>query len=77
MACTVKAPRTLLLLAALRANVESTDGDWGCVYLDNVTVPGMSAAAFAGHLGALTKAGYYKANDGEYAKIFGDVKLTD
>lgn len=57
-------PRTAAVLAALRAKAEYAEGEWLAVYLDNAKPSDMSAHAFAGHLGALEKAGLYKPTDG-------------
>jgi hypothetical protein len=64
------------LLAALRRHVESEDGEWGMVYLDNAHHGslGMTPHQFAWHLSALSKAGLYKPVDG-YA--WGTVRLAD
>lgn len=62
------------LLAALRRHVESEDGEWGMVYLDNAKPRDMTGHQFAWHLSALSHAGLYKPVDG-YA--WGTVKLTD
>jgi hypothetical protein len=65
--------RTAAVLAALRSKAEgeAVDG-FKLVYLDNAKPEGMSPTAFAGHLGALQKAGLYKVID-EYA--WGNVKM--
>lgn len=53
------------ILKNLRRSVEgaelSADGKiWGSVYLDNAVPEGMSKPSFAGHLGALAEAGFYR-----------------
>jgi hypothetical protein len=62
-----------IVLEALRANTEGNTDGWLMVYLDNAKPAGMSYHAFAGHLGALEKAGLYRPVDG-YA--FGEVKAA-
>jgi hypothetical protein len=61
------------ILEALRTKAESKNNGWLMVYLDNAKPAGMSYHAFAGHLGALEKAGLYRPVDG-YA--FGEVKAA-
>jgi hypothetical protein len=76
-------PKQQQVLQALRASIEgviSTDQDgttWGSVYLDNAlykTDDTMTRRAFAEHLSALERAGYYRPVDGD---CFGDVRLHD
>lgn len=60
-------PRTQAVYDALWAARDKGDsgaGTFHLVYLDNAKPADMSATAFAGHLGALEKAGQYKVEDG-------------
>lgn len=64
--------KTALVLVKLRAEVEDQhEPNWGVVYLDNARPAGMSARSFAGHLGALEKAGlYWSYEDDSFGRVW-------
>ena len=62
------------VLASLREHVESSDGEWREVYLDNARPSGMAPRSFAGHLSALERAGLYRPID-NFA--WGLVRMSD
>ncbi len=75
---------TQQVLQALRDNAEGLsevkiNDEWvefASVYLDNVSVDGLSAHQIAGHYSALEKEGFYIADD-DSDGVFGFVKLED